>query len=374
MEVVKIRNNLGKERYYVVDDDGNEIKIVLKFIKFKDNIGYSRNSLKMYCYHLKLYFEYLKEKNKKFQNITVDDLALFVNWLQTPYNSFKIASIVSKETTRCATTINKIIDTITSFYDYILKHEEYSNNISEKVKKILSTSNKNFKGFLFGIAYKNEIAIKNTLKLKEPIKKPKTLSKKQIETIYDNCNNLRDKFLISLLYETGMRIGEALSLWLEDFDIANNTVEIKNRGQLENNAEIKTVTSPRIIDVSQNIIDIFMEYIEIYHTEDVLTNHIFIKIKGKNKNKAMNYVDVDNLFRNLNEKTRIHITPHMLRHSSLTALRKNGWEPELLRVRAGHKNIYTTLNTYIHPSSEEIREEFKRIEENFKMKGENKNV
>ena len=70
MEVVKIRNNQGKERYYVVDDHGNEIIIILKFIKFKDNIGYSRNSLKMYCYHLKLYFEYLEEKNKEFQNIT----------------------------------------------------------------------------------------------------------------------------------------------------------------------------------------------------------------------------------------------------------------------------------------------------------------
>ncbi|MBR2587727.1 MAG: tyrosine-type recombinase/integrase [Bacilli bacterium] len=374
MEVVKIRNNQGKERYYVVDDHGNEIIIILKFIKFKDNIGYSRNSLKMYCYHLKLYFEYLEEKNKEFQNITVDDLALFVNWLQTPYNSFKIASIVSKETTRCATTINKIVDTVTSFYDYIFKHEEYSNNISEKVKKVLTSSNKNFKGFLFGIAYKNEVTIKNTLKLKEPIKKPKTLKKEQIEEIYNECNNLRDKFLISLLYETGMRIGEALSLWLEDIDIANKTVEIKDRGQLENNAEIKTVTSPRTIDVSQNIIDIFMEYIEIYHTEDVLTNHIFIKIKGKNKNKAMNYVDVDNLFRYLNVKIGIHTTAHMFRHSSLTTLRKNGWEPELLRVRAGHKNIYTTLNAYIHPSSEEIRDEFKRVEENFKMKGDNNNV
>ena len=51
----------------------------------------------------------------------------------------------------------------------------------------------------------------------------------------------------------------------------------------------------------------------------------------------------------------------MFRHSSLTLLRKAGWEPEHLRVRAGHKNIYTTLNTYIHPSQEEISEEFKKV-------------
>ena len=73
------------------------------------------------------------------------------------------------------------------------------------------------------------------------------------------CTNYRDTFLLSLLYETGMRIGEVLSLWLEDFDISNNMVDIKDRGNLENNAEIKTVSSPRRIDISQNIIDMFME-------------------------------------------------------------------------------------------------------------------
>ncbi len=374
MEVVKIKNNQGKERYYVADNEGKPIIVILKFIRFKDNIGYARNSLKMYCHHLKLYFEYLEEKNKKFEKVTIDDLAMFVNWLQTPYNTLKIVAITEKEIIRSASTINKIIDTVTAFYDYILKHEEYENSISEKVKIFLSSSRKNFKGFLYGIAYKKESTVKNVLKLKEPIKESKTLTKEQIEEVYNECKNLRDKFLIALLYETGVRIGEALSLWLEDFDISNRVIEIKDRGWLENNAEIKTVTSPRTIDISQSIINMFMEYIEIYHTEEVLTNHVFIKIKGKHKNQAMNYVDVDNLFRHLEEKLKIHITPHMLRHSSLTTLKRNGWEPELLRIRAGHKNIYTTLNTYIHPSPEEIREEFKRVEEKLRMEEENINA
>ncbi len=48
-----------------------------------------------------------------------------------------------------------------------------------------------------------------------------------------------------------MRIGEALSLWIEDFDISDMVIDLKDRGQLENNAEIKTVSSPRRIDISQ---------------------------------------------------------------------------------------------------------------------------
>ncbi|KZL89704.1 transposase [Clostridium magnum DSM 2767] len=130
---------------------------------------------------------------------------------------------------------------------------------------------------------------------------------------------------------------------------------------------LKTVSSPRRIDISQNLADMFMEYIAEYHNEEVETNHIFIKISGNNKNKAMHYVDVDNLFRSLKKKTGIYVTPHMFRHSSLTVLRMAGWQPELLRVRAGHKNIYTTMNTYIHPSDEDITREFEKTQPNLDL-------
>ena len=49
-------------------------------------------------------------------------------------------------------------------------------------------------------------------------------------------------------------------------------------------------------------------------------------------------------------------SPHMFRHTSLSLLNSAGWDPELLRIRARHKNIYTTLNTYVHPSYEEKAE------------------
>lgn len=367
MEVVKVMTNEGKERYFVVDDTGIPIEPILKFIRFKDNTGSARNTLRMYCQHLKLYFEYLEQRELDFQKVTIDDLALFVNWLQNPYKSLKIIPKGNVDQARSPRTINIIVNTTLIFYDYILRHDEYSNNVSERLKKFVSTPTGNFKGFLYGIAHEKKKVTSNILKLKVPKSKPKILSKEEVTVIVGACNNLRDKFLLALLYETGMRIGEALSLWIEDFDISDMVIELKDRGELENNAEIKTVASPRRIDISQNLSDMFMEYLADYHTEEVETNHIFIKISGSNRYKPMNYTDVDNLFRTLTKKTGIHVTPHMFRHSSLTVLRMAGWEPELLRVRAGHKNIYTTLNTYIHPSDEEITAEFNKTQPNLNL-------
>lgn len=367
MEVVKVKTEDGKERYFVADDAGLPIEPILKFIRFKDNTNFARNTLRMYCQHLKLYFEYLQQRELDFQKVTIDDLALFVNWLQNPYKSLKVISAHQVETARSPRTVNIIVNTVLAFYDYILRHEEYSNNISDRLRKFVSTPSRNFKGFLYGIAHEQKKVTSNMLKLKVPKSKPKTLSKEEIGTLIRACNNLRDKFLLNLLYETGIRIGEALSLWIEDFDISDMIIDLQDRGELENNAEIKTVSSPRRIDISQNLADMFMEYIAEYHTEEVETNHIFIKVSGANKYKPMNYTDVDNLFRTLKKKTGIYVTPHMFRHSSLTLLRMAGWQPELLRIRAGHKNIYTTLNTYIHPSDEEITEEFNRTRPNLDL-------
>ncbi len=367
MEVVKVRTEDGKERYFVADDNGLPIEPILKFVRFKDNTNFARNTLRMYCQHLKLYFEYLQQRGLDFQKVTIDDLALFVNWLQNPYKSLKVIPTHQVETARSPRTVNIIVNTVLAFYDYILRHEEYSNNISDRLKKFVATPSRNFKGFLYGIAHEQKKVTSNILKLKVPKSKPKTLSKEEIGTLVRSCNNLRDKFLLTLLYETGMRIGEALSLWIEDFDISDMVIDLQDRGELENNAEIKTVSSPRRIDISQNLADMFMEYIAEYHTEEVETNHIFIKLSGSNKYKPMNYTDADNLFRSLKKNTDIYVTPHMFRHSSLTLLRMAGWQPELLRIRAGHKNIYTTLNTYIHPSDEEITEEFNRTQPNLDL-------
>lgn len=365
MQVVKVKLKENQERYYVANDNGTPVEAILKFIKFKDNLNYARNTLKQYCWHLKLYFEYLEQRKLDFKNISIDDLAHFVSWLQNPYQNIDIIPIRKDQKIRCEATINVIIGTILTFYDYILRHEKYSNDISERVKKFITMPNDKFKGFLYGIAYQNKTYASNILKLKVPIKKKKILKKDEIEKILKACNNYRDKFLVSMLYETGMRIGEVLSLWIEDVDINEMIIDVKDRGELENSAEIKTVTSPRKIDISQDLVNMFMEYINIYHTDEVETNHLFIKISGKNKNTALDYTDVNNIFRKLTKKTGVYVTPHMYRHTSLTKLRLAGWQAEYLKIRAGHKNIYTTLNTYVHISDEEISKEFNKTKKIF---------
>lgn len=365
MKVVELKTAEGKVRYYLADDDGTPVSPVLKYLKFKDNVGCARNTLRMHCIHLKHFFTYLGEAGKDYERTNIDDIAGFLAWLKNPGILKKIVPL-RFEPEHQPQTINAMVDTVVMFYDYLLRHEGMENQLSEKLVKFIRDPGRNYRSFLHGIA-ENRMIKSHILKLPVPRMQIRTISKEDAAVLLDSCTNLRDYLLLYLLFETGMRIGEALSLWLEDFDMAGLTITLHDRGEMENLAEIKTVSSPRRLDCTQELMDLFTGYICEHHTAEIDTNHVFLKLKGRMAGKAMDYGDVDNLFRTLREKTGIRVTPHMFRHTSLSLLYSAGWEPEMLKQRAGHKNIYTTLDTYVHPSEEEVAEAFRKASESLKM-------
>ena len=365
MKVVKLKTVDGKVRYYLANDMGAPVQPVLKYLRFKDNTGYARNTLRMHCIHLKHFFTYLGEAGKDYEQVNIDDLAGFLAWLKNPDILKKVVAL-RFESEHQPQTINAMVDTVVMFYDYLLRHEGMENHLSEKLVKFIRDPGRNYRSFLHGIA-ENRMVKSHILKLPVPRMQLRTISKKDAAVLLNSCTNLRDYLLLYLLFETGMRIGEALSLWLEDFDMAGLLITLHDRGDLENLAEIKTVSSPRKLNCTQELMDLFTGYICEYHTAEIHTNHVFLKIKGRMAGKAMDYGDVDNLFRNLRKKTGIRVTPHMFRHTSLSLLYSAGWEPEMLRQRAGHKNIYTTMDTYVHPSEEEVAEAFRKAAESLKM-------
>jgi len=365
MRVVELKTVGGKVRYYLADDTGVPVPPVLKYLKFKDNAGYARNTLRMHCIHLKHFFTYLGEAGNNYELVNIDDIAGFLAWLKNPDILKKVVAI-RFEPEHQPQTINAMVDTVIMFYDYLLRHEGMENQLSEKLVKFVRDPGRNYRSFLHGIAENRRIK-GHILKLPAPRMHIRTISREDAAVLLGSCKNIRDYLLLYLLFETGMRIGEALSLWLEDFDMTGLTITLHDRGEMENLAEIKTVSSPRRLDCSQGLMDLFTGYICEHHTAGIDTNHVFLKLKGRMAGKAMDYGDVDNLFRTLREKTRIRVTPHMFRHTSLSLLYSAGWEPEMLRQRAGHKNIYTTLDTYVHPSEEEVAEAFRKASESLKM-------
>ncbi|WP_315672092.1 site-specific integrase [Clostridium sp. 19966] len=106
MRVEALITGEGKERYMLVDDKGEPVEVVLKYIRYKDNSGAARNTLRAYCYHLKLFFQFLDQESLDYRDIGLDEMASFMRWLQNPYGSLKVSPIALTTSTRTAQTIN----------------------------------------------------------------------------------------------------------------------------------------------------------------------------------------------------------------------------------------------------------------------------
>ena len=370
MKVKKVVFDENKFRYILTEDNGYPILSASKYLKYIDNLGKSVRTQKAYAYGLKSYFEYLYEINIDYKNVNIHILSGFIAWLKNPYRSNKVRTLKNVKSNISNNTINLTITAITNFYEYLYRTEQIENDVVEKLMKklFIKKSNSRYKDFLHHITQNSEITT-NILRQKTTKCKVKTLNSQQVQKIYNAATNTRDKFLIKLLYETGFRIGEALSLNIEDFLFDHeegHKIQLVDRGNLPNGATLKS--GERVIDISQDLMDAYDDYaFEILDELEVDTNFLFVKISGDNKGKPLEYTDVIDIFKRIREKTNIYVYPHMFRHTHATVYYNEVKDAKLVQERLGHLNIQTTIDLYIHKSPKEKRESWKKAEHAFKF-------
>ena len=366
LQEVKVQ---GQRKYLLVDSEGNPIVPVVKYLKYLDQTGKSHNTLKTYCYGLKHYFTFLEETERDYKKINLQGLAEFVGWLQNPYRNPKVIVATPTTANLTAKTVNLTITIVTNFYDYLYRNDELPSNVGDKLMKQIYVGNgKRYKGFLHHITKGNPVT-KNILKVKEPKKKLETLTKDQVMQLAHATTNIRDEFLIHLLFETGLRIGEALSLYISDFKRdykAGYHIQLVNRGELKNGAKLKT--DERKIEISSDLMDLYDDYLyEILDELETETNFLFVKLKGVNKGEPLEYTDVQSLFKRLKKKTGIDAHAHLLRHTHASIYYQTTKDIKLVQERLGHSQIQTTMNIYVHQTDEEKYEQWENAQHAFQL-------
>ena len=230
MRVIEVQTSQHDRRYVLVDDDGELVIPAVRFLKHLDQRGYARNTLRSYAHMLKLYFEYVHERGLDYRNPTLDDIGLFVHWLKLPSGSMKVLPAQPVDQARANRTINHALTVVSGLYDYLWRSDDVSDRLTEKTTIYLPSGARRYKDFLYHIAAEQPVA-KKLLKQKEPKRgRPKTIPKAQVRQLMEPCDNQRDRLLIWLLYESSIRVGEALALWVEDIDVAACQLHIRDRG------------------------------------------------------------------------------------------------------------------------------------------------
>jgi integrase len=174
----------------------------------------------------------------------------------------------------------------------------------------------------------------------------------EVQMILDACDRLRDRFLLALLYDSGIRVGEALGLRHEDIAAAEREVTVRPRTN-DNGARVKSRAS-RTIPVSAGLVRLYADYL---HGEygDLDSDYVFVNLWGRPRGHPLTYTAVYDLVRRLRRRTGIDFDLHWYRHTAATRLLRDGVPIEVVSRILGHAGLSTTLDVYGHLTAEDAR-------------------
>ncbi len=180
---------------------------------------------------------------------------------------------------------------------------------------------------------------KNLLKKqKRNYREIKYLTREEWQKLRGSIDNFRDKVLIELLYETGMRVGELSKLKIEEIDFESSFIHVPWQ-----NAKTKT---GRVVYVPEETLNNIKAYLKFIKKKSGSLFHISVR-------------RIEQLLEKYSKKAGVKARPHTLRHSHIVHALLDKVPLSAVQKQVGHKNLATT-QIYSELAPEQVKEAYER--------------
>lgn len=341
----------GTESWTVLGDDDVPVGPVERYLAYLTDIERSPNTVKAYAHDLKDYWVFLSGRGLDWREVRLEDIGEYVAWLRLPPEgrSGRVAVLPSVEPHVSAASVNRKLSALAAFYSYQARH---GIDLGELLVTWQPGAHRGgWRPFLHHIS-KGKPQPRRAISLKAARKLPRVLTAGEAQAILDACGRLRDRFLFALLYDSGIRIGEALGLRHGDIAAAERQVRIVPR--LNANGARAKSGQERSVPVSGQLLRLWADYLAEEYG-DLDSDYLFVNLFASPRGHAWSYAAVYDLVRRLREKTGICFDPHWYRHTMATRLLRDGVPVEVVSALLGHSSVATTSAIYGHLTAEDAR-------------------
>ena len=180
---------------------------------------------------------------------------------------------------------------------------------------------------------------------------PKTLSESQVEALLEapdltTPHGLRDRAMLELLYATGLRVTELVSIRLFEISLNDHVVRVVGKGSKE-----------RLVPMGEVAADWLRRYLgearsELLHEQKA--DAVFVTARGGAMTRQMFWTLVKK-YAVLSGIPSTKISPHVLRHAFATHLLNHGADLRVVQLLLGHADISTT-QVYTHVARERLKQ------------------
>lgn len=171
---------------------------------------------------------------------------------------------------------------------------------------------------------------------------PTYLTETEVDVMIENAYNLRNAFIISLLYSSGIRLSELISL--NQGQIVDRRFTVIGKGR-----------KPRLCFIDQRTEQLMDQYLASR------TDHSDALVVSFEHKERMTATNVQLLIRNSAKRAGINkkVTPHTLRHSFATNFLKNNGNMRYLSAMLGHASLDTTM-MYAHVVDQDLQRQYEK--------------
>lgn len=159
----------------------------------------------------------------------------------------------------------------------------------------------------------------------------------------DSFIGLRDRAILEVLYTTGIRVGELVTLNLNDLDYLGGVIKVRGKGRKE-----------RLVPLGTGAVRIIRNYLNIRDKMKNINNNraLFVNTKAKRisarsiRRRISYYIKLTGI--------KKKVSPHTLRHSFATHLLNAGADLRAVQEMLGHVSLSTT-QVYTHVTTERLK-------------------
>ncbi|WP_242097715.1 tyrosine-type recombinase/integrase [Sphingomonas sp. CROZ-RG-20F-R02-07] len=365
LQTARIAMPDGRRSWTVLDDDAEIVECFRHWIVHLEQTNASPNTIRAYARHVVDFANFLGTNGAGLRDVTVPLYDGFLAWRLTRHrNALPSPKLVrlraSPEPALAPATRNQIQLSIKSFYRFFNGTDNFAIDTADVAKAF--DGHRVYKPFLEHISQRRTTRRKDRYLSGDPVRvqrrvTDKRLTPTEVLTMIKACGLARDAFLIVLLYNTGMRIGEALGLRHVDIDLAEKVIWVVPRDDNANGARAKSGRT-RGIPVHDYVLNMYVDYLtsgEYLPAFEAGTEYVFANVKAGQVGRAMSLSYAYKLNSLLKRRTRTAFTWHMFRHSHASEAIAAGYSLLEVADRLGHASPQTTATFYQHLFASEVR-------------------